>query len=527
MLALALVAGGGFLVWRTATDPIPGATTAARRAAAAIAARTIADGAFGATVGPAEADDLAATLRGMGTLRPAIAVEDVQLGDDQREATARLRAEWVIHEGKPAWVQDAYLRLVRGADGWTGVWQRELIASGLQPGDRLRAVRSAPVRGEILGQDDERLVWNQEAKRIGLDKTLIGADAQPKAAAALAKAVGIDVDGYLAKVAGYGPRAYVEAAVIRSVGQDEWRILDAARRIEGVRVLDAVRPLARSRTFARQLLGSVGEATDEAIRAGAGSVRAGDLVGLGGLQRVHNAALMGVTGFVVQAYPDGHPEQARELFRVPAVAGRPLRTTLDAGLQSRAEGLLKSSAGRAAVVVVRPSDGALLVIASTPGETTATTQRVYPKSFAPVGAIGAADAAVEALGLTGRFGLGIEVFGAATDGGTLRLSPFAMALATASVARGGTIAPWLTGSRPPAPASGISPEHAEAARRALRDRAGSAELRPLSRLAGPAVLADGDGRLWTVAVRGDLAAVTYDSAKGSVALMERLLRALG
>ncbi|HMQ36772.1 MAG TPA: hypothetical protein PKA07_04365 [Micropruina sp.] len=521
-----VLAAGGFLVWRSVTDPLPAARSAAQRAADALAARTIAEGAFGSTVGPAEVADLAATLRGMGSLSPAITVEDLQLNDEQRGATARLRATWVIHDGKPSWVQDAYLRLVRGADGWTGVWQRDLIASGLEPGERVRAVRLAPVRGEILGRDDERLVWNQEAKRIGLDKTLVPADAQPRSAAALARAVGIDPDGFVARVAANGPRAYVEAAVIRAVGTDEWRTLDVVRRIEGVRVLDAVRPLALSRTFARQILGSVGEATEAAIRDSGGSVRAGDLVGLAGLQRVHDPLLMGTTGFVVQAYPDGNPQEARELFRVDAVPGRPLRLTLDAGLQTRAEALLTRSSGRAAAILIRPSDGALLAIASKPGATTATTQRVYPDDFAPVSAIagtGTAEA-VRALGLTGGFGLGIDAFGAETDG-NLRLSPLAMAAATASVARGATIRPRLVvGQDPPVPASGISPEQAEAARRELRERAGRGALKPLSRLPGPAVLADGDGRFWAVAVHGDLVAVVYDSQKGSVAMMERLLR---
>lgn len=530
LLVLAMVAGGGFLIWRTATDPMPAATTAAHRAAEAIAGRTIADGSFGATVGPTEVEDLTATLRGMGTLRPTISVVDVQMADDQREATARLRAEWVVHDGKPAWIQEAYLRLIRGADGWTGVWQRELIASGLEPDDRLRAVRLAPERGEILGRHDERLVWNQDAKRIGLDKTLLAPDAQPGSAAALARAVGIDIDSYVAKVAAYGPKAYVEAAVIRAVGQDEWLTLDAARRVEGVRIMDAVRPLARTSTFARQLLGTVGEATDDAIRAGQGAIRPGDLVGLTGLQRAHNQQLMGVTGFVVQAHPDGHPEDATELFRVPAVAGERLRITLDAGLQRRAETLLTGSAERAAVIIVRPSDGAVLAVASKPGQTTATTQRVYPADFAPVGAIagrGDPTTAIEALALTDGFGLGIDIFGAAAEEGPLRLSPFAMAMATASVARGATIAPWLVvDAKPAAPASGISPEQAEAARQKLRARASRGPLKPLSKIPGPPVLADSDGKLWTVAARGDLVAVTYDSGRGSVALMGRLLSGL-
>lgn len=65
--------------------PAAGATAAAQRASEALAQRTIGDGAFGSTVGPAEVDDLAATLLGMGTLRPTITVESVQLRDDGRE----------------------------------------------------------------------------------------------------------------------------------------------------------------------------------------------------------------------------------------------------------------------------------------------------------------------------------------------------------------------------------------------------------------------------------------------------------
>ena len=321
MLAVALAAGG-YLAWRWSTDQVPAARAAAQRAADALRQRGIADGAFGATVGPAEVDDLTATLRGMGTLRPAIEVESVQLAEDQRSGTARLRAEWVIHAGKPSWIQDAYLRLVRGPEGWTAVWNRDLIASGLKATDRLRAVRLAPARGEIIGADEERLVWNADAKRIGLDKSLIAADRQPQAAKALARLVGIDAEAFADKVAAYGPRAFVEAAVIRAVGGPEWRTLVSARRVDGVRVLDAVRPLAFSGSFARGVLGTVGEATADIIRASGGAIREGDLVGLGGLQKAHNERLMGVTGFVVQAYPDGHVRAGAGVVHRPGGARR-------------------------------------------------------------------------------------------------------------------------------------------------------------------------------------------------------------
>ena len=69
---------------------MPAATTAARRAADAIAGRTIADGSFGATVGPTEVEDLTATLRGMVK------------GDMRETANAVLR---LVNEDKRGGVQ--------------------------------------------------------------------------------------------------------------------------------------------------------------------------------------------------------------------------------------------------------------------------------------------------------------------------------------------------------------------------------------------------------------------------------------
>ena len=533
LLSLVLVLGGGFFAWRGFTDQAGPARTAAQRAADSLLHRTLTDGSFGATASSGDVEDLAATLRGMGSLRPVITVGDVQLDDQQRRGSARWRAEWAIHQGKPAWVQDAYVQLVRGPGGWTAVWNRDLIASGLEPGDRLRAVRLAPVRGEIIGADDERLVWNQEAARIGLDKTLIAVMQQPASAKALARAVGVDEDAFQAKVAAFGPKAFVEAAVIRRVGSAEWAALGKARAVPGVRVLETVRPLALSPTFARALLGSVGEATGELIRASGGAVRDGDLVGVGGLQKVRNSTLMGVTGFVVQAYPDGHVEEARELFRVAAVPGDPLRITLDVPLQRYAESLI-GSAGNRAVVAIRPSDGALLVLASAPGTATATSRRIYPDTFAPVSRLALTRpdrlaGAVEALGLTGDAGIGIPVFLSATDGGSLRLSPFALASAVASVGRGASIRPNLfTEAEHPELPDGITAEEAQAVRAAMRRAVESGPLRPLRALPGAEVMAAGDGKLWSVALHGDLAVAVYDpDGSHSAALLEKFLRRAG
>ena len=136
------------------------------------------------------------------------------------------------------------------------------------------------------------------------------------------------------------------------------------------------------------------------------------------------------------------------------------------------------------------------------------------------------DGALRSLGLDGDAELGLPVFLASAEGGALRMSPFAMAAATASIARGGTVRPRLMVDREPAEEpAGITSERAETVRRQLREQAATGALRPLSRLPGAGVLADGDGRRWTIAIHGDLAAAVYHADGGSVALMTALLRA--
>ena len=529
VLVVVLAGLGGVWGWRAVTDQTAVAATLAEQVAHDLTERTITDGTFGSTAGPAEQADLVATLKGMGTLRPVITVDALRLDDDQRSGTARLRAEWTIHRGKPTWIQDAYVRLVRGRDGWTAVWSRDLIASGLESGDRLRAVRLAPERGEVISADEERLAWNQDAKQVGLDKSLVEPAEQPAAARALARAVDIDPDGYAAKVAAYGPKAFVEATVVPAVGSNGWASVARARGVDGVRVFDVVRPLPMSSDFARPLLGSVGEATAEIIKASGGSIREGDLVGVSGLQKARNEQLMGVTGFVVQAYPDGHVEQARELFRVPAVDGLPLRVTLVAAWQRRAEAMLGST-GRRALVAIRPSDGAVLMLASTADTDTATSRQVYPDAFAPVTVPaktrpGGLDDAVAALGLDGPAGIGVAVLLADTEDGTLRLSTYALAAAMASVGRGESIRPHLFAEEPqPSVEDGLTDDEIAAIRAAMRSATASGPLKVLAGLSGPKPLAAGDGTLWTVVLHGDLVVAGYDADGRSAAQVARFLR---
>ncbi len=151
--------------------------------------------------------------------------------------------------------------------------------------------------------------------------------------------------------------------------------------VPGARSVSDRLPLAPSREFAAPLLGRVGDATAEIVEESDGEIQPGDQVGLSGLQRRYEERLSGTPGFRVSATaPSGN---TRALFTVPAEPGGPLRTSLDPRLQRRAEQALAPVESASALVVLRPSTGAVLVAASGPGSdgyNTATFGQYAPGS---------------------------------------------------------------------------------------------------------------------------------------------------
>ena len=79
--------------------------------------------------------------------------------------------------------------------------------------------------------------------------------------------------------------------------------------------------LAPSRTFARSILGTVGEATKEIVDDSDGAVVAGDQVGLSGLQKRYDTTLRGTPGVQVRLLPLTRPAlpwtRGAILFRSP------------------------------------------------------------------------------------------------------------------------------------------------------------------------------------------------------------------
>jgi cell division protein FtsI/penicillin-binding protein 2 len=140
--------------------------------------------------------------------------------------------------------------------------------------------------------------------------------------------------------------------------------------LPGVQTRDEERHLAPTRTFARALLGTVGEVTAEVMEQQPGVFAAGDQVGYGGLSGHYDDRLRGVTGqAVVIARPSPGDEVTEiELDRVESEPGQDLATTLDADAQTAAEAALAAESRPAALVAIRISDGSVLAVANTEGD---------------------------------------------------------------------------------------------------------------------------------------------------------------
>ncbi|WP_347109036.1 hypothetical protein AAHB33_19830 [Paenarthrobacter sp. S56] len=208
-----------------------------------------------------------------------------------------LKYSWNIGSAKWEYSLDATLR--KSGDKWAVQWNPGLLAPQLAEGQVLSAKTVAAQRGQILGAGDTPIVEDRPVFRVGIDKTKVPADQADASARAMAALLGLDAEEYAKQVAGSGPQAFVEGLVLRAYTAD---ITEAKIKAipGGVSILDSM-ALAPTRTFARALLGSVGQASAEQIEKSNGALRAGDSTGTGGLQQKYDSLLRGKDGVEVVA----------------------------------------------------------------------------------------------------------------------------------------------------------------------------------------------------------------------------------
>lgn len=340
--------------------------------------------------------DIAAIVSGMDGIAPTVTAGPITYDSDKPQASAVLHYSWPMPS--TPWTYDVTVPLVHNGQGWKLVWSPAVLYSGLNSTNRLVHTHTVAQRGSIRGANNEALVEEFTVVKVGIDKTRVSGDAAQTSAKALAAVVGIDPTAYAATVAASSPQAFVLAITMRQ-GQVPAAVADipGALGVEGKAVLPVTDGLAP------EIIGVIGDATQEIIASSAGAVLAGDQVGLTGLQRRYDALLRGTPGDKVtmvarraaaptasatasaskaasasasssdsSAATSAAPRatasvQPVVVFSTEPVAGKDLALSLDMTLQLKAESVMEGVAGAAAVAVVRPSTGEILAVANSPG----------------------------------------------------------------------------------------------------------------------------------------------------------------
>ena len=121
------------------------------------------------------------------------------------------------------------------------------------------------------------------------------------------------------------------------------------------------------RNIGGNLLGNLGEVSENDIKRGGGEYKRGDYIGKSGLERAYERYLRGVDGVKILerdrhgaikgSYMDG-------MFDTLPIPGKRITSTIDLRLQAFAEELMEGKMG--AVVAIEPATGEILVMASSP-----------------------------------------------------------------------------------------------------------------------------------------------------------------
>ncbi len=228
---------------------------------------------------------------------------------------------------------------------------------------RLKSIKSS--RGLIYDRNENLLVDNRPA----FDLTIVLEDAKPlnDTLERLAGLTGDSCEDLMATIKKAGRSAFYKPLVLkRDITRDLLAVIEAHLfDLPGIHIdIEPTRNYIH-RKMAAHLLGYLGEINKEELASGKfPNVRSGDSIGRYGVEKSFELDLQGKRGGH-QVEVDVTGRVIKILKTVEPVSGKDLILTMDMALQQKAERLLGENNG--AVVALDPSNGDVLVMASSPG----------------------------------------------------------------------------------------------------------------------------------------------------------------
>jgi cell division protein FtsI/penicillin-binding protein 2 len=294
-------------------------------------------------------DDHQAVVDDLGVAEAAYQLDSVDTGGS--DGVARYTATLEL-SGLGTWEYEGALPIVEddsGDQGWLVEWSPANVHPSLDADQHLARTREVPERAPILDAAGNPLSVGRPARIVGLE---------PQAVTDL-NAVKLAFQSEL----GIEPATIDEALNAPGVQPDHFVTITTVDMDEYARVEPAIYPLPGTRfretfvrggptpDFAAHVLGRFGEVTAERLEELGEQYRAGDLVGLSGLEARFEKELAGTPSSSIQVV-GADDEVVEEVERFEGRAPQPIQTTIDPAVQSAVEGALGDTTTPTAIVVV-------------------------------------------------------------------------------------------------------------------------------------------------------------------------------
>ena len=288
------------------------------------------------------------------------------LSGTDTDATATYHAQVSLKGlGPVEW--DGTIALVHPDAGWRIRWNANLLFPGLGSGRHVAVTRGWPKRAPILAADGSVLAGDQSVVQIGLRpdhmKTAADLVAVKFGMQAQLGVASADIDKALAQP-WVRPDLFVP---IKSVPNDAkyQDIRKVLYPIPGIIFQAGSGVTAVDQMLESEILGRVGEITADRLKELGAPYKAGDTVGLSGMQNVYETRLAGTprTDVVIV---DAKGKTVRAIKHFPGKAAQPVRLTIDRAVQTAAENALAGVTKNAALVAVDTTTGAIRAVVSKP-----------------------------------------------------------------------------------------------------------------------------------------------------------------
>ena len=287
-------------------------------------------------------------------------VRVVRVDQHGDRATATYRATFrVAHH---TWTYRGSIAFTRTRAGWRARWDPANVHPRLTATSSFHLAGTWPTRAPILAEDGTPLTVDAAVVTVGIEPQRM--KTREETFAALQQYLGVDPAAAAKAVDAPGVRPDYFVAITTVPDAVYQAVKPQIYPVPGLLFRRSTQRVAATPQLAAHVVGTTGPITRELLDQLGPPYDGTRQVGRSGLERAYERRLAGTPSLQIELV-DGSGTNPVALGSFPGTTPQPVRTTLDLPTQQRAEAALGTTAP-AALVAVRPSDGAVRAVVSTP-----------------------------------------------------------------------------------------------------------------------------------------------------------------